>query len=262
MKTGFLFFVADHLLVGQLCTNPKSDRSLLSSLKVTQCSTSEIGDTPLYNSCSLPIQVMTTGPLPAPSKCKSGLLRITGTCPGLWKQSFRLRLWFLVWFHHVTSHLRSRHESQHQSVSECAEECGDPLVQSGGRWQILGVAAGLGAGSQVQRDPGLASERVLRLCTLLSLPPSSPTWTRWNTLFGLSSRTSPTWPHTTPKPAWSPPSAEYSPSSRRRLWKRHAPRSGSVSRWWLRLKAATLNRCQLYNIIKLPELIFSIKVLK
>ncbi len=32
MKTGFLF-VADHLLVGQLCTNPKSDRSLLSCLK-------------------------------------------------------------------------------------------------------------------------------------------------------------------------------------------------------------------------------------
>ena len=47
---------------------------------------------------SLPIQVMTTGPLPAPSKCKSGLPRITGTCPGWWKQSFRLRLWSLVWF--------------------------------------------------------------------------------------------------------------------------------------------------------------------
>ena len=30
----------------------------------------------------------------------------------------------------------------------------------------------------------------------------------------------------------------------------------------LRLKAATLNRCQFYNIIKLSELIFSIKVLK
>ena len=68
----FSFFVTDHLLVGQLCTNSKSDRSLLSCLKVTQCSTSEIGDAPLYNSCSLPIQVMTTGPLPAPSKCKSG----------------------------------------------------------------------------------------------------------------------------------------------------------------------------------------------
>ena len=68
----FSFFVADHLLVGQLCTNPKSDRSLLSCLKVTQCSTSEIGDVPLYNSCYLLIQVMTTRPLAAPSKCKTG----------------------------------------------------------------------------------------------------------------------------------------------------------------------------------------------
>ena len=93
-------------------------------------------------------------------------------------------------------------------------------------------------------------------------PSPPPNWTRWTTSFGHTSRTSPTWPPTTPKPAWSPPSAEYSPSSRRRWWKRHAPSSGSVSRWWLRLKAATLNRCQLYNIIKLPELIFSIKVLK
>ena len=45
----FSVFVADHLLVGQLCTNPKSDRSLLSCLKVTQCSKSKIGDVPLYN---------------------------------------------------------------------------------------------------------------------------------------------------------------------------------------------------------------------
>ena len=42
-------------------------------------------------------------------------------------------------------------------------------VQPGVRWQTLGVAAGLGAYPQVQRDPGLASELVLRLCTLLSL---------------------------------------------------------------------------------------------
>ena len=55
---------------------------------------SEIGDTPLYKSCSLPIQVITTGLLPAPSNCKSGLPRIIGTCPRWWKQSFRLRLWF------------------------------------------------------------------------------------------------------------------------------------------------------------------------
>ena len=78
----FSFFVVDHLLVGQLCTNPKSDRSLLSCLKVTQCSKSEIGDAPLYKSCSLPIQVMTTGPLPSLSKCIAGLSRMTGTCSG------------------------------------------------------------------------------------------------------------------------------------------------------------------------------------
>ena len=76
--------------------------------------------------------------------------------------------------HHVTSHLRSRLESQQQSVPGSAEECGDPLVQSGGRWQTQGVAAGLGAGPQVERDPGLALEGVLWLCTLLSLAPSSP----------------------------------------------------------------------------------------
>ena len=96
----------------------------------------------------------------------------------------------------------------------------------------------------------------------LTGPPPSPTWTRWTTSFGHTSRTSPTWPPTTPNPAWSRPSAEYSPSSRRRLWKRHAPSSGSVSKRWLRLKAATLNRCQLYYIIKLPVLIFSIRDLK
>ena len=211
MKTVFLFFVADHLLVGQLCTNPKSDRSLLSCLKVTQCSTSEIGDAPLYNSCTLPIQVITTGPLPAPSKCKSGFPRITGTCPGWWKQSFRLRLCLWCGFkwrpHHATSHLRSWLESQYQSVPGCNEVCGNSLVQSGSRWQTLSVTAGLGAGPQVQRDPGLASEGVLRLCTLLSLASPSPlTWTRWTTLFGHTLRTSPTWPPITPKLAWSPPS--------------------------------------------------------
>ena len=76
--------------------------------------------------------------------------------------------------HHATSHLWSRLESQHQSVPGCAEEYGDSLVQSGGQWQTLGVAAGLDAGPQIQRDPSLASEGVLRLCTLLSLPPLLP----------------------------------------------------------------------------------------
>ena len=93
-------------------------------------------------------------------------------------------------------------------------------------------------------------------------PPPPLIWTRWTTLFGHMSRTSPTWPPTIPKPAWLLPSTEYSPSSLRCLWKRHAPSSGSISKWWMKLKGATLNRCQLYYIIKLLELIFSIKVLK
>ena len=174
----FSFFVADHLLIGQLCRNPKSNRSRLTCLKVTQCLTSKIGDAPLYNSSSLLIQVMTTGPLSTPSKWKFGLPQITGTCPGRWKQSFWLRygLWcgFKWGPHHAPSHLQSQLESQHQSVPGCAEECGDPLVQSGGWWQTLGVAAGLGAGPQVQRDLGLASEGVLWLCTLLSLASHLP----------------------------------------------------------------------------------------
>ena len=180
MKTGFLF-VADHLLVGQLCTNPKSDRSLLSCLKVTQCSLSEIGDAPLYNSGSLPIQVMKTGLLPAWLKCKSGLFNAWGHC-STHRTTLRTATLIVCIFGMVsseghiidTSYLRSRLESQHQSVPVCAEECGDPLVQSGGRWQTLIAAEGLCAGQHVQRDPSLASARVLRLCTILSLAPFLP----------------------------------------------------------------------------------------
>ena len=72
----------------KLCTNPKSDRSLLSCLKVTQSSTSEIGDALLYNTYSLPIQLMTTGPLPAPSKCKSDCHELTGMLPRVMKIKF------------------------------------------------------------------------------------------------------------------------------------------------------------------------------
>ena len=265
MKTGFLFFfVADHLLVGQLCTNPKSDRSLLSCLKETQCSTSKIGDAPLYNSCTLPIQIMTTGPLPAPCKCNSGLPRVTGTCPGWWKQSFRLRLLSLVWFQvRATScHLISS-KSAWKSTPKCTWMCWRVWWSRAAiRWPVadLGVVAGIGVGPTSPKRPRLVfRRRTTTLYPSLTGPSSLPTWTCWNTSFGHRSRT---WPPTTPKPAWWPLSTEYSPSSRRRLRKRHAPSSGSVSRRWLRLKAATLNRSHILYIVKLPELIFSIKVLK
>ena len=164
--------------------------------------------------------------------------------------------------HHATLHLWSRLESQHQSVPGCAEECGDPLVQSGGWWQTLGVAAGLGTGPQVQRDPGLTSEGVLRLWTLLSLAPLLP----WPELAGLLRLVICQEHHQHDLPQHqSQPDCRHPPSSHKRQWELggwRAPSSGSVLRRWLRLKEATLNRCQLYYIIKLPELIFSIKVLK
>ena len=45
------------------------------------------------------------------------------------------------------------------------------------------------------------------------------------------------------------PDRRHPPRFRRRLWKRHAPSSWSVSRRWLRLKVATSNWYKLYCII-------------
>ena len=259
----FSFFVADHQLVGQLCTNPKSDRSLLSCLKVTQCSTSEIGDALLYNSWSLPIQLMTTGLLPAPSKCKSrrfNVLRVMKTkFPAM-----------VMVFGVVSSegHIMPPHIFE-VSLKVNTQVYLDVLKSVVIPWcnQVAGGRPWVLQKESVPAHKSKVTQVWLQkecydfvLFCHWSPPPS--TWTRWTTSFDHTSRTSPTWFPTTPKPAWSPPSAEFSPSSRRRLWKRHAHSSGSVSRRWLRLKAATLNRCQLYYIIKLPELIFSIKVLK
>ena len=95
------------------------------------------------------------------------------------------------------------------------------------RWPVTDP----GCGSRTLHRPN--SPKRLRLGFRRTLypsltgPPPSSTSTRWTTSFGHTSRTSSTWPRTTPKPAWSQPSAEYSLSSHRA-----------------------------------PELIFSIKVLK
>ena len=267
-KNRFSIFAADHLLVSQLCTNPKSDRSLLSCLKVTQCSTSAFWDAPLYNPCSLPIQFMTTGPLPAPSECKSGRFNAWGH-----SSTHRTTLWTatVTVFVVVSSegHIMPLH------IFEVGLKVNTKLyldvlksvvipwynqVASGKPW----VRQHDSAPAHKSKEPQDCLQKECYDSVPFSQHPHPPpTWTRWTTSFGYPSRTPPTWPPTTPKPAWSPPSPEYSPSSRRRLCKRHAPSSGSVSRRWLRLKATTLNRCQLYYISKLPEFIFfSIKVLK
>ena len=229
----FSFFAADHLLVGQLCTNPKSDRSLLSCLKVTQCSTSEIRDVLLHNSCSLPIQVMTTGPLPTPPKCKSGRFNAWG------HSSTKFPATVMVWFQvRATSRHLTSSKSAWKSTPKCTWMCWRVWWSPGAiRWLV----ADPGCGSRTWRRPTSPKRPRLgfrgsatTLYPSLTGPPHPPTWTHWTTLFGHTSRTSPTWPTTTPKPAWSLPSAEYSPSSHRCLWKRHAPSSGSVSRRWLR----------------------------
>ena len=126
------------------------------------------------------IQVMTTGPLPAPSKWiatnNRDVLRIMKT-----KFPATVMVFGVVSSegHIIPPHifevglkvntkvyldvLKSVVISWYNQVAG-----GRPWV-----WQ-QDLAAGLGAGSQVQRDTGLASEGVLRLCTLLSLAPLLP----------------------------------------------------------------------------------------
>ena len=141
---------------------------------------SEIGDAPLYNSCSLPIQVMTTGPVPSPSKCKSGLPWITGLCPGWWKQSFHLQLWSLVWFkvRATSCHLTSL-KSAWKSTPKCTWMCWRVWWSPGAiRWPV----ADPGCGSRTRRQP--TSPKRTRLSfrrsattlypSLTSPPPTSP----------------------------------------------------------------------------------------
>ena len=178
-RFSYFSFVAGHLLVGQLCINPKSDRSHLSCLKMTQFSTSEIWYAQLYNPCSLPIYVMTTEPLPARSKGIAGLPRIPGTCPGWWKQSFRLRLWSLVWFQvRATScHLTSS-KSTWKSTPKCTWMCWRVWWSPGTiRWPV----ADPGRGSRTQRRPTSPKRHRLgfrrsatTLYTSLTRPLSSP----------------------------------------------------------------------------------------
>ena len=216
---------------------------------------------------SLPIQLMTTEQLPAPSTCIAGLLWITGTCLGWWKQSFRLSV---MVFGVVSNedHIMPPHIFEvglkvntkvYLDVLKSVVILLCNQVAGGRLWVWQQDSAPAHKSNETQ---AWLQKECHDFVPFFHWPPSSPTGTRWTTSFGHTSRTSPTWPPTTPKPAWSPSSAEYSPSSRRRLWKRHAPSSGSVSRRWLRLKVAILNRYQLYYTIKLPELIFWIKVLK
>ena len=257
------FFVADLLLVGQLCANPKSERSLLSCLKVTQCSTSEIGDPPLYISCSLPIQVMTTGPLPAPSKSKSGRFNACGH-----SSTHRMTLWRL-WSGRTPPGRPGQRSSSKRSWQSLMKL---PILQIA---RYLGVShttvnacvkEHLKRRSYRRHTSQILTEKTksLRLinpsCPLLPRPEPAG-------LLRLVLRRE-YHQHDLPQHQ-SQPDRRHSPKIRQEfaelplaLVEKACSSSRSASRRWLRLKAATLNRCQLYYIIKLPELIFSIKVLK
>ena len=200
-------------------------------------------------------------PLPAPSKCKSELPQITETYPGWWKQSFRLWLWSLVWFQvRATScHLTSS-KSAWKSTPKCTWLC----------WRVWWSPSAIrqpvadpGCGSRTRRQP--TSPKRPRLGFRRSAMTFYPSLTGpsssdlnpldyfvWSYVENITNMTS----HNT--------KASLIAAIRRvpagACGKGMLP--WFVSRWWLRLKAATLNRCQLYYIIKLPELIFSIKVLK
>ena len=94
---------------------------------------------------------MTTGPLPAPSKCKSGLPRITGTCTGWWKQSFRLWLWSLVWFQvRATSCHLTSFKSAWKSIPKCDWMCWRVWWSPGA---IRCPVADPGCGSRTRRRP-------------------------------------------------------------------------------------------------------------
>ena len=80
---------------------------------------------------------MTTGPLPAPSKCKSGWFNACGH-----SSTYRttLQMATVIVFGLVSSegHIMPPHifeVSLKVNTQVYLEECGDPLVQSGGRWQ-------------------------------------------------------------------------------------------------------------------------------
>ena len=81
----------------------------------------------------------------------AGLPRIIWTCPGWWKQNFRLRLWSLVWFQVTATscHLTSP-KSAWKSAPKCTWMCWRVWWSPGAiRWPV----ADPGCGIRTQRRP-------------------------------------------------------------------------------------------------------------
>ena len=86
-----------------------------------------------------------------PQNAIAGLPRITGSCPGWGKQSFRLRLWSLMWFQvrAISCHLTSS-KSAWKLTSKCTWMCWRVWWSPGAiRWPV----AYPGCGSWTRRRP-------------------------------------------------------------------------------------------------------------
>ena len=179
--------------------------------------------------------------------------------PRVMKQSFWLRLWSSVWFQvRATSYHLTSSKSAWKPTPKCTWMRWWVWWSPGAiRWPL----ADPGCGSRTRRRPTCPKRHRLgfRSATILypSLigPPPPPTWICSTTSFGHTSRSSPTFSSHNNKASLI--------AAIRRVFAEIPPALGekACSRW-LRLKAATLNRYQLYCIIKLAELIFFNKSFK
>ena len=259
MKSGCLFFVADHLLVGQLCTNPKNDRSPVSCWKWhnVQRARSEMRRSTTH--------ALHQSKLWQQDHCQH-THNATGTCPGWWKQSFRLRLWSLVWFQVRTTscHLPSS-KSAWKSTPKCSWMCWRVWWSPGGiRWPV----ADHGCGSRTWRrptSPKRPRHGFRRSATSLYPSLIAPSFPDLNLLdYFVSSYVK----NITNMTSHNTKSSLITAIRRVFAELLSALVEKACSQFQIRIeavievKAATLNRCPLYYIIKLPELNFSIKVLK
>ena len=205
----FSFFVADHLLVGQLCTNPKSDRSLLSCLKVTlfnerdrRCAAVQrmLSTDPSYDNrtiaSTLKMQIwVATNNRDVPRVMKTkfpatvmvfGVVSSEGHILSPYIFEVALKVNTKVYLDVLKSVV----------ISWCNQVAGcRPWV-----WQQDSSPA-----HKSKETQAWLQKECYDFVPFSHLPP--PTWTRWTTSFGHTSRTSLTWPPTTPKPAWSLPFA-------------------------------------------------------
>ena len=225
MKTGFLFFffffffvvVADHLLVGQLCTNPRSDimsesdtmfnerdwrcaavqlmlstdpsydnRTIASTLKMHIWIATNNRDVPRVMKTKFLATVMVFGVVSSEGYIMPPHIFEVGLKVNTKEYLDVLKSVVIPWCNQVAG--------------------GRPWV-----WQQDSAPA-----HKSKETQAWLQKECYDFVPFSHCHPPPPTWTRWTTSFGHTSRTSPTWPPTTTKPAWSPPSAEYSPSSRRR----------------------------------------------